>query len=167
MNINYDNFQTLSKDKIEFVQRIVNDDKLVKCLISNAPNFLEAEITDLDRDELPYTQVFPYRFVASTDEEARSYITMHFAYDANSIWKNGVITFYLFCHKTLVQTDYGVLRYDFMLQRLNELLHDTKFSQERKTWLGRLRFIDMQDVNIDDKGDYLGLMVRYTMVEEL
>lgn len=156
-----DNFNSLSKDKIEFAKRIINDEQLAKCLLSNERNFLDIDIDEENRDKLIWEQVFPYRFVPSVDQKAQSYITMAFKYNRQSIWKLGTITFYLFCHKNIVRTDYGVLRYDFMLQRLNEIVNDTRFD----TWLGKVQLIDMDEINIDDKGNFIGLMVRYKITE--
>ena len=56
-----------------------------------------------------------------------------------------------------MRTDYGVLRYDFMLSRLNALMQDSRF----KTWYNRLEFQRSGDITVDEIGDYVGVEVIY------
>lgn len=161
MTIQSDNFQTLSKDKMEFIRRIVTDEQLAKCLLSNSTSFLDYEFSEQEINNLVWNQIFPFCYVVDPAQEAKSYITMSFQYNKSSIWKIGTVTFNLFCHKDIVKTDYGVLRYDFMLQRLQELIHNTKY----ETWLGKIECIGIRDMLVDDEGKYVGLIAQYKNTE--
>ena len=55
------------------------------------------------------------------------------------------------------QREYSVLRYDFMLSRLNALMQDSRF----KTWYNRLAFQRSGDITVDEIGDYVGVEVIY------
>ena len=82
---------------------------------------------------------------------------------SSNIWKAGYITFFLFCHKTLLETKYGVLRYDYMLEKVNELILNTK----NTSWIGKMEFDNMEEIVMDNKGNYIGVMVVYRNTELL
>lgn len=159
-----DNFQSLSKDKIEIVIRLLQDEKLVQCLANNQSDFLNYPVTDKVRDNLIYTQIFPYNTIQGLQNEAKSYITMKFRFSRTrgaNIFKNFSITFYLFCEDSLVKTDYGCLRYDYMLQRVDALFNDTRGSQ----WIGKMMCESVEDAIIDSEGKYLGIVAKYVNTE--
>lgn len=155
-----DNFLSLSENKIEFARRICSDDDLAKCLLFPDRNFKDCTLPENYAELLAWNHVFPFRYVVDTQETQKSYISMSFEYDSSdkpNIWKIGTVTFYLFCHKNLVRTDYGVLRYDFMLYRISHLMKDSRF----KTWYNRLEFVDMGDIIVDEIGNFVGIEVSY------
>ena len=159
-----DNFQSVSKDKIEIASRLVQDDKLVQCLVNNQSDFLNYPVTEEVRDNLIYNQIFPYNTIQGLQQEAKSYITMQFGFDhvkGSNIFKNSKILFYLFCDGSLLRTDYGCLRYDYMLQRVDELFNDTRGSQ----WFGKMTCASVDDVIIDPEGKYIGVVARYVNTE--
>ena len=159
-----DNFQSLQKDKTNFLNILSNDERLAKCLISGKKNFLDYELTPDDASGLAYTQIFPYNHVLGTLDTASSYITMKFRYvrsKGGNFFKNATITFFLFCNEPIVQTAYGVLRYDYMLQRLSELLNDTR-SEE---WFGKMMLDSVEDITVGSQGDYLGVMAKFINTE--
>lgn len=155
-----DNFVSLAENKLEFARRICSDRELAQCLLSQDRSFKDYELPENYQDQLLWHHVFPFRYVLDTQESQRAYITMSFEFEKSekpNVWKAGAVVFYLFCHKDLVRTDYGVLRYDFMLSRLNALMRDSRF----KTWYNRLEFQRSGDITVDEIGDYVGVEVIY------
>ena len=160
------NFRSLSKDKIEFVKRFTEDTELAKCLLSNDPAFKDYSLTEKDKENLLWNNIYPCQYTLDVNEEAKSCITMKFKYkkvSSSNIWKAGYITFFLFCHKTLLETKYGVLRYDYMLEKVNELILNTK----NTSWIGKMEFDNMEEIVMDNKGNYIGVMVVYRNTELL
>ena len=155
-----DNFQSLSRGKLEFIEHMLDNDELVKCLVSNAPDFLNHPVTEEERAGLVWNNIFPCLYNVDVAESVKSYVTMGFAYDrdeGSAIFKNGTVTFYIFCHKDLVRTDYGVLRYDFILQRIDQIMNNKR----SESWIGRMIFDSAEDIAVDSDGNYVGMLVRY------
>ena len=111
-------FEELGQNKNIIVMKLIENDKIVKCLINNQINFLEVDIpTDFDRTSLVFSNLFPYKFIPTIGSEAKTYITMSFNYKPNGMsYKNGSIWLYIIVHNSLLRTDYGTLRYDFFDQ---------------------------------------------------
>lgn len=166
MGIERDNFESISSDKNDIMALILSDEPLVKCLASPSPNFLDETVED--KVSLLYQSIFPFRYIPDTQEKNRSYITMKFKYNrvrSGNYWKRGTIYFYMFCHKDIVRTNYGKLRYDFMLQRINHLMNGSRSLSCQ--WLGEAVFEDLDEVIIDDSGNYVGVVATYQVVEKI
>lgn len=165
-----DNFQSISQDKTNFVITLSHDDKLAKCLLNSQSDFLNYPVDPEDADNLCYSKIFPYYKVIGTSDgtdtqiNASSYITMKFNYVRSkgvNYFKTSNIIFYLFCHESLVKTSYGILRYDYMLQRISELLNDSK----SETWFGKMTLDEASDFTIDNK--YLGVAAKFSSVSDV
>lgn len=159
-----DNFKTLFWDKIELVRRLAHDEELAKCLLSASEDFKTYIPTESEMEKLPFSSIFPCYYTFETTQEIKSFITMKFKYKKSEtapVWKVGNITLFCFCHKDIVQTKYGVLRYDYMLQRVNDQIFNTTSSN----WVGRMEFDEMEDIILDAKGNYVGVMVKYRNTE--
>jgi hypothetical protein len=158
MEKNY--FETLSENRTEFVNRLAFDDELAKLMVNNNPSYKENVVTDADKSELIYTQIYPFPKVMEEVNEVKSYITMKFRYKkelGSNIFKAAQVIFYCFCHNTIIPTSYQTLRYDAMLSCVDRLINDTR----NGTWLGKMTFDGMDDVIIDNKGNYVGIAISY------
>ena len=158
-----DNFKTLLWDRNEIVERLSKDKDLAKCLLSNDKYFKKYTPTEDEIEDLPFNNIFPCLYTFKTLQEVKSFITMGFEYSNTktaNIWKTGLVTFYCFCHKDIVRTAYG-LRYDYMLQRVNHLMFNTKNS----TWIGKMEFVCVKDIIMDGNSDYVGIMIKYKNTE--
>ena len=156
--------KTVSKDKMEFIRRMAEDEGLAKCLLSNQPNFLDYEIKEGDLDTLPWKYIFPCKYIMDTQEIRQSYITMEFRYEksySSPIWRIGSFTIYALCHRELARTDYGMTRTDYMIDRIDNLL----FQSKNDTWLGRLEFQGSSDIILDERGLFVGTYVTYRATE--
>lgn len=84
---------------------------------------------------------------------------MRFSYKPNGMkYKNGSIYFYIITHNSLIRTDYGVLRYDFIVNQIDELMNSS-----RDIGLGALAFYDMDDFLVNN--NYSGVYVAYKSTE--
>jgi len=158
------NFETLSENRVEMIKRFAKDEDLAKCLLCNLSNFKDYTLPEDYMLLLNYKNIFPYQKTINAQSDEKSYITMKFRYSrvkGTDIFKVGQIIFYIFCHENLIETDYGILRYDYMLQCIDRLLNDTR----NKTWIGKLQFEDMEDIIINST--HTGIMVRYSNTELL
>lgn len=158
-----DNFKSLSENKLEFVHRLSQDIELAKCLLSDSQDFKKYTPTDEDLDDLIWKNIYPCQYTVGTLQEVKSFITMRFKYlkSHSSVYKTGYITFYIFCHKDIVKTDYGILRYDFMLQRVNQLMFNTR----NLSWIGKMEFDSMSDILTGNTGDFVGVEITYRNTE--
>ncbi len=159
-----DYFRSLSQNKMEFVRRLATDEQLARCILCKDSNFLDYELPPDYSARLPFVNIFPCKYVVDVQESVESYITMTFTYDTayqENVWKRGEVSFYVFCHKSLIGTDYGCLRQDFMLNRVCEVLLDTRFV----TWVGKLEFDSMVEVTVDEDGNYVGNMITFRFTE--
>lgn len=76
-------------------------------------------------------------------------------------YRTSLVTFYIFCHQNLIKTDYGALRYDYALQRVDRIVCGSRSAQ----WLGEMVFDGAEDTILDVKGEYVGVSVTYRSVE--
>lgn len=158
------NFDSLSKNKIEFSRLLAFDDELAKIMINGSPKYKDNEVTDVEKSELIKTQIYPYPKIMEGMEEVKSYITMKFQYRPTSggnIYKTSSIRFAIFCHNSIIGTSYMELRYDAMTRCVNRLINDTR----SKNWIGIMKFDGMEDISIDSKGTYIGNILKYKSTE--
>lgn len=115
-------------------------------------------------DSLLFSQIFPCDFTVGLQSEAKSYITMKFKYQkykGGNDYKIGYILFKIFCHQSLIKTDYGKLRYDYLLEQLNRLINNSRGT----SWLGRIQWDGMEDMVVDSEKKYIGVSVLYKNIE--
>ena len=156
------NFETLADNRIEFMKRLSGDTELAKCLLNKTVNFKSTTVTEIEKSNLMYTQIFPFAKTTGTLSDTKAYITMRFRYKkvkGGNIFKVAGITFYAFCHENIIKTPYMVIRPDYMLQQIDRLLNDTR----SEGWLGKLSLDGMEDVIFDN--GYVGLSVTYANTE--
>jgi hypothetical protein len=152
----------MAKDKLDLMGRIIDDEEIAKALISTSPGFKDYVLKEGDVEQLPWNRVYPCRYMIDTQTPQKCYITMGFSYSRSNshVFKAGRIDIFIFCHKDLVRTDYGILRPDFILQRVDSLI-----AGSRGEWLGRMEFVYAEDLMVGETGDYVGVTVGYRNVE--
>jgi hypothetical protein len=153
-------FQDLSKDKVTIMSRLITDQNICKAIYYNEANFLDQpDIVDPAKS-LIYKNVFPYRFIPEPDKEEHTYVTLSFRRykPVGSAFKSGLIYIYTFTHKDLVTTDYGVLRYDYIVSEIDKLIN-----MQRGIGIGKAEFYEMDEFIVNEK--YLGQYVAYKLYE--
>lgn len=140
--------------------KLIENPNIVKCLVNNEDNFLDIPLPiDFDSSSLVYSQIFPWRFVPKPLDVANTYITMKFGYSPNgTLFKNGSIYIYIITHNSLLKTDYGTLRYDFLINEIDKV-----FNGSRDLGLGKLPFFKMDEVLVNE--NYSGVYLAYKSTE--
>lgn len=159
------NFKNTSDTRMKFILDMVNDIDLCKSLISDRRDFLDVEITEDQRFELIDKQIFPTPKVTETVSEAKSFITMYFEdlpSKTNPLIKNVILLFSVVCKSDLLYTDYGFLRYDFISNKIADIMQD---KTSTGNWLGKLKYGGGKDKIFDEKGQYLGRQLLYKSEE--
>lgn len=147
----------ISKHKTTIIKKLLADDELVKAVFHNTSDFLEKQTPDVG--QLIYRNIFPYRYVPTITEEARTYVTMSITYrKSGSYFKVGNITLFVFTDQNLMQTDYGVLRVDYIISRI-----DTIMNKSNSFGIGKLE-LDMVDELLVE-GKMPGMIIRYKTVD--
>jgi hypothetical protein len=158
------NFESLSQNKNELLRLLAFDDDIAKCLKNGLSNFKNNTITVAEKAKLIYTHIFPYMKTSNTITDVGSYITMRFRYkrsSRNNIFKTASIQFVVFCNESIVNTDYQVLRTDYLISCIDKLLSDTRI----QSGIGKLEFDSMDDIVIDNEGKYIGISILYKNIE--
>lgn len=157
-------FSQLPKNRMNFAKAMLDDENLLKCVAIDEPDFLDRELP-CSKENCLFKNIYPCKYVPDIQDTARTYITMGFKYeqddDRYNYFKAGYVTFYIFCHKDLIQTSYGILRYDYALQRIDEFMNGAR----AKEWLGDMILSEMDDISVDTYGTYIGVSVTYMSVE--
>jgi hypothetical protein len=155
-------FAELGTIKDTIMKKLVEDECIVRCLISNESNFETASTpVGYDPNDLLYTQIFPYRFIPDITIEPSTFITMKFSYKpSGTTFKYGSIYFYVITNRSIVQTDYGMLRYDYLVNRL-----DVIFNKNNELGIGAMPFSDMDEFIIDKEGKWLGSYIAYKNID--
>lgn len=139
---------------------MIEDENILKCLVNNQSNFLDVSLpVNFDPTSLIYDSIFPYKFIPDVQTKPKTFITMSFRYKPRGMYfKNGSIYFYLICHNSLIRTTYGSLRYDMLVNYIDEI-----FNSSRDITIGKLEFYDMGDFSVND--NYSGVYLEYRLTE--
>ena len=156
----YLRFKELGQNKTNILMKLITNDSIVKCLVNNQPNFLDVPLpVGFDVSSLIFDQIYPWRFVPPVDNLANTFITMKFSYKPNgTTFKVGSVYFYIITHNSLMRTSYGSLRYDMLLNFIDEV-----FSESRDLGLGKLPFYDMDEFVVNE--NYSGVYISYKSTE--
>lgn len=152
--------QDLSKDKVTIMSRIISDPNICKAIYYNEPNFLDQpDIVD-PASSVIYKNVFPYRYIPDPTNEEHTYVTLSFRRykPIGTAYKSGLIYIYVFTHKDLVKTDYGLLRYDYIISELDQLMN-----VQYGIGIGKAEFHEMDEFIVNEQ--YLGQFIAYKIHE--
>lgn len=153
-------FKDMAKDKNTFLSMITGNEDIMRALVYNERNFLEKEPVANSEDYI-YEQVMPYRFIPETLGEKKTFITMTFDNfkPVNNVFKTGMVIFEVFTHQELFRTDHGVLRVDYIINKIDELFNDV-----RVAGIGKLEYAKMGNLAVNEK--YHGSYIAYKMYEK-
>ncbi len=147
----------ITKHKTTILQKLLSDEELIKAVYYPDSNYLDKPKPDTGL--IMYRNIFPYRYVPTTTEEARAYITMSISYrKSGTYFKVGSITLFVFCNQDIMTTDYGFLRVDHIISRI-----DTIINKSREFGIGKIE-LDMVDEMVVE-GKMPGMYIRYKMVD--
>lgn len=153
-------FKELGQNKSILLTKLIESDEIVKCLVNNESNFLATPLPGgFDKTSLFYSQIYPYKYIPTAQTEAKTLISMKFGYKPDGMmYKNGAIHFYIMTHNSLLRTDYGVLRHDFLVNKIDEV-----FNASREIGVGKLPFHRMGEFIVNES--YYGVYLTYKTTE--
>lgn len=147
-------FKLLAEDRNFILKKLISDQELCKALYYNETNFLDQP--DIERtSQLIYRNIFPFNFIPPQEEnEKRTYLTFRFRKfrPVNGFYKSGDIWINVFTNRDLYRTDYGVLRIDFIIDKVDELLNGIEGIS-----IGKLQLAEMDEIYVNQNysGSYL------------
>jgi hypothetical protein len=149
-------FAALSDYKSTIMEALVTDDDIVKVLLFNDPDFTSKTIPDgFNRKSLIYSKVFPYLFIPDITAQQSTFITMKFGHEPfGKTFRHGFIYFYVITHKEIVRTNIGKLRYDYAIDKIDEI-----FNKSRDITIGRLEWEASDDISINK--NWFGSFILY------
>lgn len=152
-------FSEIPVYKNNIISKILEDDNLIKALTNITKDFIDQPLIS-DKNSIIYSNLYPYRYVPETTTDPKVYITMAFTNYRlyGTQFKSGNIYFYALCHKSLMQTDYGCNRCEYIVNKIDSLFQD-----ERGYGLGKLEFNSMNDISVND--EYVGIELGYKLVD--
>lgn len=141
------------------ITRLTSDQEILKAVYHNHLNFLS--MPDVLVEDVMYKNIFPFYYVPGIDEKMKSYINISltdYRKAGNVKFKAGRILIYVITHKELFRTDYGCLRTDYLVSKIDHL-----FDGKRGIGLGELEFMGMREVVINEH--FLGNCLEYRPVD--
>lgn len=154
--------QEVTDYKNTIIQRLISSQDICKAVYYREPAFLSCP--EVSIEDVLYKNIFPFNYIPTTQEEIsekKIYITISltdFRKSANEKFKAGLIIIRTFMHKDKFVTDEGALRSDFIIQKIDEILNES-----RGIGIGKLDFVDMQEFMVNQ--DYPGAFIRYRPVD--
>lgn len=148
-------FTELGTYKNEILLKLVSDENIVKALGNNTPNFKDLSPIS-NPNSLIYNNIYPYAYIPEAETDMKTYITImfnNFKLD-KTFYKVGNICFYVFSHFSLMQTNYNVLRTDYILNQIDEL-----FNRTHDLGIGKLQFSRMGDIKVSKY--HFGSFIEY------
>lgn len=153
-------FSELGKLKTDIMLKLIDNDNIVKCLINNETNFQDIALPEnYNKSDLLYKQIFPYKMIPTDEVQniERTYITMAFDFksEGKDKIKVGSIYFFIITHINLLRTDYGMIRYDYLLNQIDET-----FNGLRGLGISKLSWNRTYDFSTENK-NYIGCAIEY------
>lgn len=150
-------FKELAKNKSNVLMRIIKNQNLCKAIYYTDRNFLDQPDIS-DPSSLIYSQIYPYNRIPDAITEGKTFLTFSFSKykSIDRYFKEGYLNINIMVHKKNMETDYGVLRPDYILAEIDSMM-DTGFG------IGKLQLNLYDEFNVN--ADYLGSYVSYNIVE--
>lgn len=151
--------EKLSADKVTVMQRILSSQDICKALKYSASDFLDQPDIE-DASSLVYEQIFPFKKIPDFNNKKTTYITMSFNNykPIRNSFKSGLIYIHVLVHQDIMQTDYGMLRTDFLISEIDKLMNG-----QQGIGIGKVEFYEMDEFSINEK--YVGMYIAYRLVE--
>ena len=112
--------QAMNTELYEYKQKVIS-------LLLSSSEIVEGLNADVDSSELIYENVFPFAVVPTTQTETKCYITVEVSMPqvstVNYFFKDVLLTVNVICHNSLMKTDYGIPRHDYLSAKICELLN--------------------------------------------
>ncbi len=154
--------QSLTEIKNQIIMKITADADLIKSLVIESEDFLDATPTSDqtiildDPDLLIRQQIMLTKNVTAKTNKDMPYITTAYVdfKKSGTNYQSGTIYFYIIMPNSLEKTDYGV-RYDWIGDRLDTIFSDMG--------IGKFEFYNRGDMIIDE--NFVGHYIAFKMLD--
>lgn len=150
-------FARLTEYKNNILIKLITNENLLKALVINEEDYLDQNLPEnFQPTSLIYERIYPYQYTINIEDEMKTYITISFGNYKyiNNCFKSGILTFFVFTHKTLIsKSNYG-LRTDLIIDYI-----DSMFNQKKDVGDFSLELYGGGDIKVSD--DYFGSMISY------
>lgn len=149
--------------KTKAINKILQNDNIIKALIDDAPQFLDNLDTNIltqnYRDNLLYKQVYPYLPVTSVFKDAKSYITLSLGIFKSSEYAilSGQLRINVICHMDLIQTENGQ-RHGFIANEIDNMMFNTN-----GFGIGKLGDKRIEEIIVGS--DHIGVAMQYNITD--
>lgn len=151
--------KNLSLNKEKIMMRIIGSPELVKAIHYPNSDFLDQADIEIP-EELINSNIFPKKRVP-LDKDTNTFLTIDitdYKPTTNPQFKRSTVYIYVLVHESLTSTDYGVMRMDYILSKIDELFNDESGIGDFK-----LNFKSVRDVYVNSS--YEGKYIAYDMLE--
>lgn len=153
---------TITDLQNEAFSQILSNTNIVKALIINDENFINITPTTEQNDIInnPSTllrqQIFPYKKVTLTPENAKSYITSAWTNfrKVGSVYHSGRVYFYILIPLDLEKSTMGI-RYNYIADQLDEMFCNSS--------IGDFEFYDRGDLEVTE--GYIGHYIAFNIID--
>jgi len=132
---------------------------LCKAIYYNETDYLE-QPDIADPSTLLYQRLFPHDYIPIIQDEMKTYVTLQLTEftPVGQSFKSGFVQFHIFAHQDLFRTDYGELRTDYIVRKIDQLLN-----QSDEVGIGVLQFHAMNPYRLNES--YSGYVLMYKTYE--
>lgn len=153
----------LTSYKNTIIDRICGNDDLLKAVYYTDEDYLSKDSVNVE--DVLFRNIYPFDYTPSSDEllAVRStYITLSIT-DYNKggnggFFNAGSIFVRVFAHKDLLKTAYPMLRVDYLISEIDELLNG-----QPGIGMGKLEFIGAKEFILNE--NYYGMYLHYRPVD--
>lgn len=161
------NLSQLSTYRNTIINRIIQNQGIIKALYYNNSNFLDKPDVTMNEiaKDIMYSYIYPFNFIPSSSEElknAKGYLTISIPsvipVSRNVYFNKGEICISVYLHKDMFKTDYGFIRTDYLAQEIHQI-----FNGARDIGMGELEFMGYKEAPLN--ADYHGFLLKYKPVD--
>lgn len=111
------------KDKI--MEKLILDDEIAQVILNKDTDFLSTVPSIPSRLKMKYKNIYPYFLIPDVQNTTESYVISQFGfrYNSNGRIANVTIEFKILTHIDLQQTNEGILRLDFIVDRMKKIFN--------------------------------------------
>lgn len=163
------NFKEITDYKDTILTNLIKNERLVQAVGNPIADFLSMPNKSINPQELLYTNIFPYRYLCDPDDKQATFITFYIMGSTagiitkqNKKFKETLIGFDIYCHSSIVRTNEGCLRYDFIATEIDEMLNSKRLSSS----ITKAKLLNHTDYSIYE-GVWHGAQLKYSVIDRI
>lgn len=160
-------FRELSSYRESILKQLIGNPNIVQAVGNNRSDFLTNPDTTILPESLLYKNIFPYRYLNDPNDTEKTYITFYIfgsnkgIIADNDAFKNTYIGFDVYSHASLLRTEEGCLRFDFIVAEIDEMIHNQKLGES----ITKAQLINHTDFSVNE-GLWQGAQLSYSIIDK-